>query len=111
MELRDFGPAASVDHVRIQRIGRYISIFNDADRMPLAKCNLSVVAATGDADRATLLLSSANPIREAVGDCDVIELRRGLVVPGTPRGPAVHGYQSALIADQKNDVGMIGVDP
>src|SRR5467141_253966 len=111
MELRDFGPAASVDHVRVQRIGRYISIFNDAHRMPVAKCNLSVVATTGDADRAALLLSSANAIRESIGDCDVIELRRGLVIPGTPRGPAVHRHQSSLIADQKNDVGMIGVDP
>src|SRR6267143_4140123 len=110
MELRDFGPAASVDHVRVQRIGRYISIFNDADRMPVAKCNLSIVAATGDADRATLLLSSANAIGESIGDRDVIELRRRLVVPGTPRGPAVHGYESSLIADQKNEVGMMGVD-
>src|SRR5229473_7291346 len=111
MELRDFGPAASVDHVRVQRIGRYISIFNNTDRMPIAKCNLSIVAATGDADRATLLLSSANPIREGIGDCNVIELRRRLVIPGTPRGPAVHRYQSSLIADQNNDVGIIGVDP
>src|ERR1700724_4553992 len=107
MELRGFGPAASVDHVRVQRIGRYISIFNDPDRMPVAKCDLSVVAATGDADRATLLLSSANAIRKSIGDCHVIQLRRGLVIPGTPRGPAVHRHQSSLIADQNHDVGMI----
>src|ERR1700720_3554306 len=106
MELRDFGPATSVDHVRVQRIGRYVSIFNDADRMPVAKCNLSVVAATGDADRATLLLSPQNAIRESIGDCAVIELRGGLLIPGPPRGPAVHRHQSSLIADQKNDVGI-----
>ena len=42
---------------------------------------------------------------------DVINLRGGLVVPGTPGCSAVDGDQRALIADQENNVGIVGIDP
>ena len=41
----------------------------------------------------------------------MIELRGGLVVPGTPGGAAVDGYQSSLIAYEENNVGIVGIDP
>ncbi len=41
----------------------------------------------------------------------VIKLRSRLVVPGAPRLAAVHRDQRALIGDEKNDVGMVRINP
>src|SRR5260370_1106079 len=79
--------------------------------MPLAVGDGAVVAAAGNADGTALLLASTDSIRESGSDSDVINLRGGLVVPGTPGGSAVHGHECALITDEKNDIGVIRIDP
>jgi hypothetical protein len=84
VELRDLAAAAAVDNVRVERIGRDVAIFDDAHGMPLAEGDGAIVAAAGDADRTALLLAAANAIGKSCRLPDVIELRGGLVVPGTP---------------------------
>ena len=79
--------------------------------MPVAKRDLAVIAATGDADRTALLLPAANFVRESVHHADVIDLRCGLVVPRTPGLAAIHADQRALIRHQKNDVRIFRIDP
>src|SRR5580692_3261040 len=41
----------------------------------------------------------------------MVELRGGLVVPGTPGRSARDRDEGALIANQQNDAGIVGVDP
>src|SRR5690348_12536635 len=79
--------------------------------MPVAKGDCAVVAASGDADRTALLLSCATPIGKRIVGDGVVKLRGGLVVPGTPGGAAVDRDECALIADQQNDVAVVGIDP
>src|SRR5579871_424776 len=79
--------------------------------MPFAKSDAAVVAAAGDTDRTAFLLAAANTIGKSRRDGDVVDLRRRLVVPGTPRRSAIHRNQRTLITDQKNNVGIIGIDP
>ena len=79
--------------------------------MPLAKRDHPVVAAAGDARRSAFLLSAAHAIREGIVGVDVIHLRGGLVVPGAPRLPAVDRDDGALIAGERDDVGIGRVDP
>ena len=75
---------AAVDNVRIKWIGNNITVFFGADRMPFAESDLAIVAATGNARRAALLLATAQTIRKRIICVDMIHLRRGLVVPTTP---------------------------
>ena len=75
---------AAIDDVGIERIGHHVAVLFRRHRMPVAKGDLAVVAAAGDAHRAALLLAAAQPIGEGVVGIDVIELRRGLVVPRAP---------------------------
>ena len=75
------------------------------------KRELAVVAAAGDAGGAALLLAAADAIGEIVIGVDVVHLRGGLVVPGTPRFAAVDGDDGALIAHDEDDIGVVGVDP
>src|SRR5713226_2392511 len=79
--------------------------------MPVAESDLAIVAAARNAYRAALLLSPADFVRESIGDTDVIELRRRLVVPGTPGFAAVHADNSTLVGNQKNNVRLIWIDP
>ena len=80
---------AAVDDVGVERIGRDVAVLLDADRVPIAKRDLPVVAAARDARRAALLLAAAHAIRKRVVGADVVELRRRLVVPAAPRLAAV----------------------
>ncbi len=95
----------------MQRVGRRVAVLLDADRMPVAKRDLAVVAAARDAGRARLLLSAVQPVRKAVVGRDVKHLRRGLVVPGAPRGAAVHRDRAALIRGDQHHVRVVRVDP
>src|SRR5450755_343949 len=79
--------------------------------MPFAEGDLAVVAAAGNADRAALLLSGAKAIGEGVVGGDVINLRGGLVVPGTPGLATVHCDDCALVAGDQDDLGIDGIDP
>src|SRR5438270_7804425 len=79
--------------------------------MPVAEGNLAEIAATGNACRAALLLSPVDPVREAIIRNHVIELRGGLVVPRAPSLPAVHTNGCALVAGQRDDLRILGIDP
>ena len=95
----------------MQRVGRNVAIFFYANRGPIAKRDLAEVAAAGSANRTALLLSAIHPIRKLVVGDDVIELCRGLVVPGTPSLAAIHADGRALIHSERDDVGVFGIDP
>src|SRR6516162_9583033 len=92
-------------------VRRDIAVFDHAHRTPVAKCDLAVVTAARDTDRAALLLAAVHPVGEAVVGNDVIELCRGLVVPRTPRLATVNAHDGALVAHQQNDVRVTGIDP
>ena len=95
----------------MQRIRRDIPILLNADRGPVAECNLAKVAAAGGSNAAALLLSTINPVRKLVVGDDVIELRGGLVIPGTPGLAAIHTDGRALIHGQRDNVGVLRIDP
>src|ERR1019366_4686735 len=71
----------------------------------------AIVAAAGDTGGAALLLPAVDPIRRLVIGDDVVELRRGLVVPTAPGGAVVDGDCGALIGGQQDDVGIQRIDP
>src|SRR5262249_40388356 len=102
---------AAEHYVRIEWIRRGVSIFFYPDWMPLPKGDLTVVSTAGDASRAALLLSTTNPIRKCIIRHHVVHLRRRLVVPGTPGLPAIESYDSALVADKKDDVRIVWINP
>src|SRR6266498_3630180 len=72
--------ASSVDNLRINRIRKDVAAFTGANRMPIAKRDLSVIAATDHGGRAAVLLRAIDPIRKLIVDCNVIKLRSRLVV-------------------------------
>ena len=79
--------------------------------MPIAKGDRAVVAATGDADGAAFLLSAVETIGKRVVRADVIELRGRLVIPRAPALPAIDGDDRPLIARERDDVGVVRIDP
>src|SRR2546423_12691956 len=108
VEARDFVAARAINNVVIQWIRRDIAVLDHADRMPVSKSDFTVIAATRDADRTALLLPTTNFVREGIHYADVINLRRGLVVPRTPGLAAIHTDQRSLISDQKNNFRVLG---
>ena len=76
--------AAAVNNLRVHRIGKDVTTFAGADRMPIAKSDLAVVAAADHRRRAAVLLRAVDPVRKLIVDRDVIKLRGRLVVPGAP---------------------------
>ena len=111
VKLRDFASAAAINNVRVKGIGGDVAIFDHANGMPVAGGEGAIVAAAGNADGAALLLAAADAIGESWSYRDVINLSGGLVVPGTPGGSVVDGDECALIADEKNNVWVVGIDP
>ena len=95
----------------MQRIRRRVAVLLDADRVPLAKCDCAVVAATDDPGRSAFLLAAVDPVGETVVGGDVKHLRRRLVVPEAPGLAAVHRNRRALIGCNQDDVGVVRVDP
>src|SRR5579863_2756710 len=79
--------------------------------MPVALDDLPVIAATGNADRTTLLLPRTHAVGERRGSAGMVELRRRLVEPAAPAVPAVHGDDRALVAGERDDARISGVDP
>ena len=106
VEARGF---AAVNQIGMQRIGRDVSIFFDAHRMPIAKSDFAPVAAAGDAGRAAFLLSAVNPVGKLIVGDDVIELRGGLVVPAAPGFAAVDGDGCALVEASRMICGFSGL--
>src|SRR3954453_20345987 len=78
------GNLAAIDDVGIERIGDDVAIFLRGDGMPFAERDCALIAATGDAERAALLLAAVEPIRNRVIRRDVIKLRGRLVIPRAP---------------------------
>src|SRR5207245_10157160 len=104
-------PAPAINNVRVQRIDGHIAILLHAERMPFAEADLPVVAAAHCAGRAAFLLRAVDPIGKAIVRRHVIELRRRLVVPGTPRRSTIHADNGSLVAGQSDDFGIARVDP
>src|SRR5580704_3844580 len=108
---RNFAPASSIDNVRIQRIRGGVSVFDHANRVPIAKGDFAVVAAARNTNRAAFLLPAENEVRKRIAGCDVIKLRSWLVIPSAPRFSAVDAHERALIPHQQNNVWIIWVNP
>ena len=102
---------AAEDDSGVQRVRRRVAVLLDADRMPLAKRDRTVVAARDNAGGSAFLLASVHPVRKAVVGGDVKHLRRRLVVPRAPRLAAVDRDRRALIGGDQDDVAVRGVDP
>src|ERR1700687_5493297 len=75
---------ATNDEVCIFGIRQNVAAFTCADRMPIAKSNLAIVAAADHRGSAAILLRAIDPVGKLIVDGHVIELRRGLVVPTAP---------------------------
>src|SRR5258706_8359831 len=107
----ELGELTAVQYVGMQRVGRDIAVLFDANRMPVAEGDGAVVAAAGDADRAALLLRPINPVRKLIVRGHAVNLRRRLVVPGTPGLAAIHRDYRTLVGGEEHDVWIIGIDP
>ncbi len=102
---------AAINDVRIGWVRRDVAVLVGRDRMPVAHRDLPVVSAARHAGRPAFLLAAADPVRKRVVRAHVVELRRRLVVPGTPRRSAVDGHHRALIPGQQHRVRVVRVDP
>ena len=101
---------AAVDDVGIERIGRGVAVLFNAGGMPVMKGDAAIVAAAGNAGAAAVLLAAADAIGEGVVGGDVIHLRGGLVVPLGPGLAAVLRDDDALIAGERDDLRVVGID-
>src|SRR5580704_12915618 len=79
--------------------------------MPIAERDLAIVAAARRSHRTALLLAAVDVIRELIVGAHVVELRRRLVVPGTPGAAVVHADGRPLVEREQDDVGVLGIDP
>src|SRR6185437_6154790 len=108
---RDAAAGTAVNEVRVQRIDRGAAVFLDADRMPVVRGQLTIVAARRHARRTRVLLPAANPIRPGVVDADLVHRGGRLVVPTAPRLAAVDGDDRTLVAVDRQDLGVVRIDP
>src|SRR5262249_1092070 len=96
----------------VQRIGRGVAGFAaGAQADPVAKRDFSAIAAHRRANRAAVLLRARHPVGKAVVRRDVIDLRRWLVVPRTPRRASVDADDRSLIAPENHPVRIVRIDP
>src|SRR5215831_12380429 len=70
-----------------------------------------MAAARRRADCAAVLLRAGDPIGKSVVGSDVINLRRRLVVPGTPGHGGVDADDRTLIAAEHHAPGIVRIDP
>src|SRR5207247_2538350 len=103
--------APAIKNVRVQRIDSHVAILLHAERMPFAEADLPVVAPAQRPGRAAFLLRAVDPVGKTIVRRDVIELRRRLVVPGTPGRSTIYANDGALIARQCDDFGIARVYP
>src|SRR5689334_7554600 len=108
---RNLETRATINDVWIERIGRDVRIFVGSDGMPVMEGDLAIVATAQRAGRAALLLATVHPVWVLIVGDDVVELRRGLVVPGAPSASTVYADGCALIDSHENDVRIFWVDP
>src|SRR5437762_8389162 len=99
------------DNVWIERIDNDVTIFLGRDRLPIAERDLALIAAAFNSDRAAFLLAAVKPIRKRVVRANVVQLGGRLVIPRAPTLASVHSDDRALVRTEKNDVGIIRIDP
>src|SRR5260370_11999061 len=92
-------------------MGCDVPVLFDSPRRPVSEGDLPVGAATGDSDRAALLLRAVDPIGETTVRRHVIKLRGGLVVPGAPACAPIEADRPPLIAAQRDDFRIRRIDP
>src|SRR5437762_2800671 len=88
--------AAAIDDKRIRRIGKNVTAFTRAHRMPIAKSNEAIVASADNRCSPAVLLRAVDPVRKLIVDGDVVELRRRLVVPAGPGASTIQCHDRAL---------------
>src|SRR5579864_5415889 len=79
--------------------------------MPVAEGDCAVIAAAEDINAAAILLCAINVGREIIVNGQVIELRRGLVIPTAPRVARVHAHARALVTAKNHPLGIGGINP
>src|ERR1700682_3615643 len=103
---------AAEHHARMQRIRRNIAIFvAGIHRPPIMKIQRTVLAVAWSCRRTAVLLRTVHPVRKLVICHHVIELRRRLVVPGTPSLAAVARHDRALVAAENHPPRLVGINP
>ena len=103
---------AAEQNVRVERVGcNVLALAARAHRPPIALADGGEVAEASRACGSGILLRSANPVRETVDGHDVVELRRGLVVPGAPCRGAVETDDGALVGPENHARRIVGRDP
>src|ERR1043165_5789121 len=86
---------------RVQRIGRRVTRFAaGAQTFPIAIRDVRMNAARRCAYSATVRWRPGDTERKTIVSSEVIDLRRGLVIPGAPRDRAVNANDRALIAGE-----------
>ncbi len=106
-----YGHLPAINQIGIFWIRRDFAVLLDVHRMPVVKSDLAIHATAVDAGRTRILLSAAKPIRERVVGSHVIHGAGGLGIPVAPRFTAIRRNHAALIADQQNDIRIVGIDP
>src|SRR5581483_6659207 len=102
---------ATEHSIGIERVWRGDSIRFYADRMPVVKCDLTIVAATGDTGRPTILLAATSAPGKGVVHRDMEHLCGRLVVPSGPTHAAIERDDRALITGQKQNFRVVRVNP
>src|SRR6266480_490066 len=102
---------AAIDNLCVYRIGKNVTTFSRADRVPIAIGDLSVVAATYYCRSAAVLLRAIYPVRKLIVHCNMVKLCRRLVVPAAPGFPAIHGDDRALINSGNHSSWIFRIDP
>src|SRR5437588_12293626 len=102
---------ARICNVWSARVRRNVASLSSAHRMPIAKCDLAVIAAAGSFGGAAILLGAIHVIRKLIIGGHVIKLRRRLVEPRAPGFGAIHAYGGALIAAKNHALGILRIDP
>src|SRR5208283_4657542 len=105
------GDAGAVKKGRFARVHGEVAGFLDARQTPFVKGDFADVAAALGCGAAALLLRAVDPVGKTIVGDDVIELRSRLVVPTAPSLPAVDADDRALIAGQRDGLGIPGIDP
>ncbi len=105
------GRAARVDDLRVERIGDDVTELVSRRRKPIEPVDRAEIAAAPRCDGSRVLLRRIHPVRERVVGRDVIDLLGGLVVPRTPREPAVQRDRRALVHAQEHALAVGGIDP
>src|SRR5258706_3379329 len=103
--------ASAVNKIRVEGIDGDLAVFKHTHRVPLAKRDFAVVAAAQRSCGAAFLLRPIHPVRKPIIGSHVIELGSRLVVPTAPGSAAIYSDYSALIARERDRLGVLAADP